>query len=116
MFLLIEECVLLLVSTLDDGGISSIGAGSVLSQPVRRAAMTILINQRQMTRRELAEKISEESKSVSATDPDTLEVSLHYNHLPRLNDELYVEYDPRSGDVVLWEDPQVVARQLSDYE
>lgn len=116
MWGLLEECVLLLMSFLDNAGYSALGGSSVLAHPIRRTALCFLIDEPQMTRRELAEKIADEVNDVSVTDRDTLEVVLHHNHLPRLHDERYVEYDPRNGDVVLWKDPEAVDRQLSNYK
>ena len=78
--------------------------------------MAILVEQRHMTLRDLAERIAAEPNDVSERDPGTLELVLHHNHLPRLDDELYVEYDPRAGDVILWEDPQTVSRRLRNYD
>jgi hypothetical protein len=80
---------------------------------IRRRILSILSEHSEHTRSELAEQL--------ATDPDIptcdthhLEVVLHHNHLLRLDYERYIEYDPRSGDLRRWEDPEVIRAHLGE--
>ncbi|RBI58763.1 hypothetical protein DMJ13_25855 [halophilic archaeon] len=80
---------------------------------VRRRILSILADEEVMTRTELAEVLAGD-EDIPATDTQSLEISLHHNHLPRLDDNHYIEYDPRTGDIVLWKDPQRIRIQLHD--
>ena len=79
----------------------------MISDPVRRTIVVVLAERGQTTRAELAEALAE-AEDVPGTDADALEIHLHHNHLPRLDDEQYLEYDARSGDVVPWKEPEWV--------
>lgn len=113
MFDSITGFALPLADTLGEVGVLAVAA-SVVRNPVRQAVLTILVEQERTTRRYLAEALPGRMDEGPATVPDALELVLHHNHLPRLDEELYIEYDPRSGDVVLWQDARAVARQLSE--
>ena len=82
-----------------------------IDHPIRRRILSVLVEHRELTRSELAERL--------ATDPDVptsdvyhLEINLHHNHLPKLDDEEYIEYDLRMGDLKRWKDAQEIQALL----
>lgn len=97
----------------DELGIPFVETSTVLAHPVRRKVLALLVEHGEITRTELAERIARDEE-VPTESRYHLEILLHHNHLPRLDEELYVEYDPRNGDIVLWEDPRAVMSQLNE--
>lgn len=85
----------------------------MVDYPIRRKILSILADQETTTRSELAAELATD-EDVSATDVEALETSLHHNHLPKLDDEQYIEYDVRNGDVVLWKQEDALRSQLGD--
>lgn len=61
---------------------------------------------------ELLATVDELTDAIGAatTDSESLRLKLYHQHLPKLEDAGLIEYDWRSGDVVLSEDPE----QLQD--
>ncbi|HKJ58373.1 MAG TPA: hypothetical protein VKA37_04025 [Halobacteriales archaeon] len=81
------------------------------SSSIRKKILSILIDRGEVTRTELAEQVAGDS---SITTPDTrhLEIVLHHKHLPKLDQESYLEYDHRTGVVVRSLDPFEIKAQL----
>ena len=75
------------------------------SDLIRRKILEILADEEQLTRSELVEELAKD-RDFHGVEPRSLEIDLHHNHLPRLDDEQYIEYDPRNGDVTLWKEPE----------
>jgi hypothetical protein len=82
-----------------------------IDHPIRRRILSILFEHSEHTRSELAEQLATDS-DISTCDTHHLEIVLHHNHLPRLDDERYIEYDPRSGDLRRWKDSKVIRAHL----
>ena len=101
----------LLYVPFDDLALSVVGAACVLGHPVRRRVLSRLTDEPRVELEELAATLADDD-AVPTDDPDRIAVALHHNPLPRLDDELYVEYDHRNGDVVLWKDPETVTAKL----
>jgi hypothetical protein len=101
------------VGRLGEIGGAALNALGVVAHPVRRGALAVLADRRVANRREIAESIADEALGGDAGDDDVrpVEEALHH-HLPMLDREQLVEYDPRSGDAVLWTDPGAVGSVL----
>lgn len=84
---------------------------TIVTHPLRRKILTILIEQSEMTRSGLADVLAADP-DLPATDPDHLEIALHHNHLPKLAEQSFIEYDQRTGDISRWEEPDVIQSQL----
>jgi len=96
-----------------DGLDAALASGiAVLAHPARRELLSVLLDSRVGDRRDLAERLAR-SRTTDCDDAERLEVALHHVHLPKLDEQQYVDYDARSGDVALWEDPGTVEAQLS---
>lgn len=85
----------------------------MVSEPIREKILLILADEETITRAELVEKLASEDE-IPATDTDSLDISLHHHHLPKLSAENYIEYDARTGDVAIWRNPQQIRDSLSD--
>ena len=85
---------------------------TVMTHPLRRKILTLLVEQRELTRPELAAILADDP-DVSATDPKYLEIVLHHNHLPKLADKSFIDYDSRTGDINRWEEPEAIKSQLN---
>lgn len=109
---LLDEIVLVLAGPLDDLGLSYLSGCGVLTHPVRQKVLSLLADDDSLTRTELAEAAAED-EDVPCESVERLEVTLHHDHLPKLADHQYVEYDARNGDVVLWDDPEFVKSVLN---
>ena len=83
----------------------------VLGHQVRRKVLTLLAERNVLHRSGLAQKIVGDDE-IPHENVERVTLSLHHNHLPKLADHDYVEYDPRTGDVVLWKDPSAVKSSL----
>jgi hypothetical protein len=108
---LLEEIVLVLYGPFDELGVTVANALGVVTHPVRKKALTLLTEQPVRTRFEIAEAAASDD-DVPYESIDRLELLLHHDHLPRLADHQYLEYDTRHGDVVLWEDPETIKSVL----
>lgn len=109
---LLDDLCLLVLGPLDEFTVALGNVLSALCHPIRRSVLAKLARDGSVTRRTLAETVAADG-AVDEADVDRVEVSLHHNHLPKLADEGYLDYDRRHGDVVLWEDPETV-RALID--
>jgi hypothetical protein len=78
--------------------------------PLRRTILTVLADEETMTRTSLAALLAAD-EDVPTADTRSLEIVLHHSHLPKLDDENYIEYDARSGDIVLWQDRESIRAQ-----
>ncbi|MFC4448421.1 helix-turn-helix domain-containing protein [Halorussus aquaticus] len=85
----------------------------MVTNPVRREILAILAREETMTRTELAAVLASDD-NIPGQDARSFEISLHHNHLPKLEDGQYIEYDARTEDIVLWKDPQQIRSQLHD--
>lgn len=79
----------------------------MVTDPIRRRALAILADRESTTRTALAERLAAD-EAVPTDDVRRLEILLHHQHLPKLEDERYVEYDRRNGEISLWADPSAV--------
>jgi hypothetical protein len=86
---------------------------SELTHTLRRQILTRLIERHTLTRTELAELLAADP-DIPTTDTHQLEVVLHHVHLPMLDDALFLEYDPRTGDICRWEEPDVIQSELAN--
>lgn len=85
----------------------------MVSNSIRKQILTVLAEEETMRRADLAEVLAA-AEEIPTADTRTIEIALHHNHLPRLDDENVIEYDVRTGDIVLWEDPERVRARLRD--
>lgn len=109
---LLDDIALVSAGQLDDLGITLTQGFGALTHPVRKKALELMADEGVLTRTELAEAVATD-EGVPREDADRLKAAMHHNHLPKLDDHQYVEYDERNGDVVLWTDPETV-RSLLD--
>ena len=84
----------------------------MVTNQIRRTVLSVLVDERQTTRAKLASELASDD-AIPATDVESLEIALHHNHLPKLADERYIEYDTRNGDVVLWKGRETVREELA---
>jgi len=84
----------------------------LLSDPVRRGVLRLLVEGGPSTRDELTATLAE-SQRLDDAEMERLEVAMHHVHLPKLDAQQYVDYDPLMGDVVLWADPDEVTDDLA---
>ena len=84
---------------------------AVVTHPLRRKILTLLIERSELTRLELADLLAADP-DLPATDARHLEIALHHNHLPRLTEKSLIEYDPRAGDIIRREEPEVIKSHL----
>ncbi|MFC7214659.1 hypothetical protein ACFQO4_11300 [Saliphagus sp. GCM10025334] len=108
--LILAEAALAFAGLLDDALVYLVQSSGVLGHPVRRRVMSLLVDREIATREELVAMLSDD-ETLSEREVERLETMLHHDHLPRLEEELLVEYDDRNGDVVLRTDP-AEAREL----
>lgn len=85
----------------------------MVTNPVRRTILSVLADEERMTRTELAAVLATD-EDIPAADTQPIEIDLHHNHLPKLAHDSYIEYDARTGAVILWKDPERVRAQLPD--
>lgn len=78
---------------------------SVATSPVCRKVLALLSDRRESTAEGLAREAVDD-EDVPFRSADRLALVLHHRHLPKLDDEDYVEYDPDSGTVVHRADPE----------
>lgn len=64
-----------------------------VTHPLRRKILTNLIERNELPRSELADLLATDP-DIPASDTHHLEVVLHHIHLPKLDDALFLEYDP----------------------
>lgn len=83
----------------------------MITNAVCRRILSILAEEGNTTRSELAAVLAAD-ETIPAADIRSFEISLHHDHLPRLADEHYIEYDARNGDIVLWKEPQWILSLL----
>jgi hypothetical protein len=81
------------------------------THPFRRKILGLLIERKELTRSELAEILAADP-DIPGIDTHQLEVVLHHIHLPKLDDAMFVEYDPRTGDIRRWKDSRVLESKL----
>lgn len=70
------------------------------THPLRPKILQVLMEPGKMTRSKLAEELASDS-DVSSDDRQHVEIALHHSHLPKLDERNYIDYDHRSGDIVL---------------
>lgn len=84
------------------------------SGSIRGKILSVIVERGEVTRPELA-KLLAADPSIPTSDARRLETVLHHNHLPKLDRELYLEYDHRTGDVVRWQDPLTIEAELEKH-
>lgn len=104
----VTEMVVAVAALMDEVAVYALQSTGVLGHPVRRRVVSALIEHDILRREEVAEMLAAD-ETIAADDPERIETVLHHQHLPHLDEELFVEYDHRTGDVVLWKDPAVAA-------
>lgn len=107
----VAEAVVVLVCLTEQATPSAVQATGVLGSPLRRRVVSALIERDTLRRAELAEIVAAD-QVVPADDPERVEILLHHQHLPALEEAMIVEYDRRNGDVALWKDPDTAADLL----
>lgn len=85
----------------------------MITHPFRKRILAFLAMNKGISRAELATLLAA-STEVTASEVNQLELSLHHNHLPRLASEGYIDYDQRSGEIVLWKDADTLLAELGD--
>lgn len=108
---LLIETTIAVVSLLDETYLAGVHSSGLLTHPLRHRLMAILLNQPQLHRTELAELLADDSATAETSTSD-IEIQLHHNHLPRLDEAMLVDYDYRTGDLRLWEDSETTAELL----
>lgn len=111
MPLTVVEAVVTLASFVDEFCVYALQSSSTLAHPVRRRVLSVLIDRGVVRREALAESIAADG-SIAPDDRGRVEIALHHEHLPKLEDGQLIEYDHRNGDVVLWADPDAAAELL----
>ncbi len=71
----------------------------------------MLVDHDILRQEELAESLARD-ETVPQDDPTQIEIALHHHHLPMLSEELFIDYDSRSGDAVLWKDSDAATELL----
>ncbi|MFC4544735.1 hypothetical protein ACFO5R_22635 [Halosolutus amylolyticus] len=104
----VAEVAVAVAALVDEVAVYALQSTGVLGHPVRRRVVSVLIEHDILRREEVAEMLADD-ETIAQSDPDRIELMLHHQHLPHLDEELFVEYDHRTGDVVLWKDPAVAA-------
>lgn len=111
MVVALIEAAVASVSLVDDICIYALQTTGVLAHPIRRRIVAILVDRNTVHRKELAQLLASD-EMIAQDDSERIEIALHHNRLPKLNDELVVEYDRRNGDVVLWVDSDTATKML----
>lgn len=83
----------------------------LLSDPIRRGVLRLLVEDEASTREALTRALAD-VEGLDREEAARLRVAMHHIHLPKLDDEQYIDYDPLMGDVVLWADPDAVSEDL----
>lgn len=109
------EFGLLFGHLLDDVALSLLEYQSALAAVIRREVLVKLLSQHSSTRTKLAEELAA-AEDVAIDDPERLEIVLHHIHLPKLDDEQFVEYDARTGDIILWKNAKTIKSLLDSPE
>lgn len=109
---LLDELLILLASGADDFALAFEGV-CVITRAIRRKVLEQLVEHGVQNRCELAEAVVDD-EDLPVEDIEELEIELHHRHLPILEDDGYVEYDWRNGDVALWEDTEAVEALLRE--
>lgn len=107
----LDECAILALLHLDEFGLAVANAFGALGHPVRRTVLEYLCEEHRLHREEIVERAAADP-DLSWEDAERFEIGLHHNHLPKLEEAGYVEYDWRNGDVVLWMDEDDVRAEL----
>lgn len=106
--------LLILATVVDDAVVVASGEWlGLLSHPVRRSVLSALVEREEFDRGRLARYVADDGDA-PPDDPERAEVVLHHNHLPKLDDGGFVDYDPRQGDVRLWKPPAEVRTLLAE--
>lgn len=105
------EALVAVVAAVDETVVHALHSAGALAHTARRRALSILLEREPLGRERLAALLAAD-ETVPHDDAERIELTLHHEHLPRLEAELFVEYDHRSGDVVLWKEPDAVRESL----
>ncbi|WP_455363912.1 DUF7344 domain-containing protein [Natronococcus wangiae] len=105
------EPAIALIALIDEIFVYALQSTAVLGNTIRRRVVSILVEDGAVRRKKVAELLADD-ETISQDDVERLEIALHHHHLPVLDEELFVEYDHRNGDVVLWKDAETAAELL----
>lgn len=104
------ETGLVLGQATDDLVVTTLESTASMAAIVRHGVLRRLLHTERTTRATLAEDLAEADRI--AAEADRLEVQLHHDHLPTLEDEEFIEYDPASGEVRRAMDPETIVEVL----
>lgn len=104
------ETGLVLGQTTNDFVLGTLESTASMTALVRRGVLRQLLHTERTTREALAEDLADADRI--AAEPDRLEVQLHHDHLPTLEDEEFIEYDPGTGEVRRALDPDTIVDAL----
>ncbi|GAB3029420.1 DUF7344 domain-containing protein [Natronobiforma cellulositropha] len=85
----------------------------------RRYLLRRLADERVLSFDQLSQEIAEQESESDETSTEArkeVEISLVHNHVPRLADHGFLEYDSRSGDIVLSERGETLESLLEQWE
>ncbi|WP_317176074.1 DUF7344 domain-containing protein [Halomontanus rarus] len=111
MPLTLVEAAIAFASLIDEICIYVLQSSGVLAHPVRRRVVSILVTHNVLRREDIAASVAAD-ESVPQDDLEQIEAALHHIHLPKLDEELLIEYDQRNGDVALWKDRDTATEML----
>lgn len=104
------ETALVIGQATDDIVVTTLESTASMAAIVRQGVLRRLFHTEQTTRAALAEDLAEADPI--AAEADRLEVQLHHDHLPTLEDEEFIEYDPETGEVRRAMDPETIVDVL----
>ncbi|SIR77085.1 DUF7344 domain-containing protein [Natronorubrum thiooxidans] len=108
---LVLEGTVAVVALLDETAASALQSGGALAHVTRRRVMSLLVEHDVLRREQVARELADDD-AVPEAETERIDVELHHHHLPKLDDEQFIDYDHRSGDVVLWEDADTVTELI----
>lgn len=108
---LLDDLGWLVGQAVDDIGYVIANTLGPLDHRIRRRVLATLSTTHRSHRQALARAIVADPRT-PYEDVSDMAVLLHHQHLPKLEAHGYVDYDARSGDVVLWKDPDEVMATL----
>lgn len=104
------DTAVVLGSVMDELAVASLESTASMTAIVRRRVLQRLLSDERTTREALATDLAENDRI--EVDVDRLEVQLHHDHLPSLEDEAFLEYDPGTGEVRRVMDPETIDEAL----
>lgn len=111
---LFGETGLVLGQATNDFVLGTLESTASMTALVRQGVLRRLLSDERTTREALAEDLA--AADPIPDDADRLEIQLHHDHLPTLEDEEFLEYDPQTGAVRRAMDPDTIAAALEGEE